>query len=507
MAHWPAVAASISAVAVALVLQWLFRPDPLATVPVVGEGNKASRRKQFVSGQANALYSEGYKKFRDGLFRIATPRSTESIVISTKFVNELRNLPDDVLSFDKAVSETMQAKYTRLQTEVPALAHTVKASLTPALPRLNASVADEVVEAMRQELPQTSDWTEVNINYKLLRIVAMASGRVFIGSELCRDERYLDAAINYTVDLVAAVEVVSRMPVWSRPFLAPRCEPVKKVHARMQQADEFLRPIVAARRNAEAQASPDYVKPDDMLQWIMDSQKKFGEKNDEDLANYQLGVSFAAIHTTTMTTTNAIYTLAAMPELTPMLREDVQQALSASGGQFTSLAMQKMRKLDSFLREILRYYPIAATSFNRKVLKPFTLSNGQVIPAGVVIELPAGDVAFDEDLFPAPHVFDALRFYKMRQAKDQAGSGVKAAEAVANAQFVSVGASSLTFGYGRHACPGRFFAANEIKMIMATFLLDYEVRLPEGVTERYKNLEFSGQSVPDPTKTILIRKL
>ncbi|KAL2760205.1 hypothetical protein ACRALDRAFT_2038897 [Sodiomyces alcalophilus JCM 7366] len=507
MAHWPAVAVSIITVSVALVLQWLLRADPLATVPVVGEGNKASRRKQFVSGRASALYSEGYRKFRDGLFRIATPRNSENIVISTKFVNELRNLPDDVLSFEKAVFESMQAKYTKLQTEVPALAHTVKASLTPALPRLNASVADEVVEAMRLELPQSADWTQVNINSKLLRIVAMASGRVFIGAELCRDERYLDAAINYTVDLMSAVQAVSRMPVWSRPFLAPRCAEVKKVEERMKTADEFLRPIVTARREAEAAASPDYVKPDDMLQWIMDSQKKFGAKNDKELANYQLGVSFAAIHTTTMTTTNAIYTLAAMPELLPVLREDIQQALAASGGEFTSLAMQNMKKLDSFLREILRYYPVSATSFQRKVLKPFTLSNGQVIPAGVVIELPAADVAFDGTIFPDPEVFDPLRFYKIRQAKDQAGSGVKAAEAVANAQFVSVGASSLAFGYGRHACPGRFFAANEIKMIMATLILQYEARLPDGVTERYKNLEFSAQSIPDPTKTILIGKL
>lgn len=36
-----------------------------------------------------------------------------------------------------------------------------------------------------------------------------------------------------------------------------------------------------------------------------------------------------------------------MPEVVPMLREDVQQALAESGGEFTSLAMQNMKKLDS----------------------------------------------------------------------------------------------------------------------------------------------------------------
>lgn len=78
---------------------------------------------------------------------------------------------------------------------------------------------------------------------------------------------------------------------------------------------------------------------------------------------------------------------------------------------------------------------------------------------------------------------------------------------MANSQFVSVSESSLTFGYGRHACPGRFFAANEIKMILANLLLHYEVRNPDGVTERHKNIRMGAQLVPDYKKKILVRKL
>lgn len=115
------------------------------------------------------------------------------------------------------------------------------------------------------------------------------------------------------------------------------------------------------------------------------------------------------------------------------------------------------------------------------------------IPAGIIIEIPAAGVSGDPSIFPDPEVFDALRFYKLRQSKSKADSGAKAAETVANSQFVSVSASSLTFGYGKHACPGRFFAANEIKMILATILLHYDIKLPDGVTERYPNLEMGAQ--------------
>jgi len=89
-----------------------------------------------------------------------------------------------------------------------------------------------------------------------------------------------------------------------------------------------------------------------------------------------------------------------------------------------------------------------------------------------------------------------MRWYNLRQSKEGSSdgtsklTGAKAAEVTAGSQFVSVSPSSLTFGLGRHACPGRFFAANEIKMICAVLLMNYDVALPEGESERYENLTF-----------------
>lgn len=52
--------------------------------------------------------------------------------------------------------------------------------------------------------------------------------------------------------------------------------------------------------------------------------------------------------------------------------------------------------------------------------------------------------------------------------------------------------SSLTWGYGRHACPGRFLANNELKMILAHALINYDWKLPDGVTERYPDRIYSS---------------
>jgi len=44
-------------------------------------------------------------------------------------------------------------------------------------------------------------------------------------------------------------------------------------------------------------------------------------------------------------------------------------------------------------------------------------------------------------------------------------------------QFVTTSPDSLAFGHGNHACPGRFFASNEIKVVLVEFLRNWEFRL------------------------------
>lgn len=158
----------------------------------------------------------------------------------------------------------------------------------------------EVQEVIDLEMPDCPNWTSVNIHHELLRIVGMVSGRIFIGPELGRKEEYLDAAINYTIEAMEVQRAVQKMRPWLRPFLANRLPQAKKLDERIKAAEDFMRPVVE-KRSALA-SSPD--KPDDMLQWLIDSLGKFPDKVSQNLARVQLGISFAAIHTTVLTATN-----------------------------------------------------------------------------------------------------------------------------------------------------------------------------------------------------------
>jgi cytochrome P450 len=59
-------------------------------------------------------------------------------------------------------------------------------------------------------------------------------------------------------------------------------------------------------------------------------------------------------------------------------------------------------------------------------------------------------------------------------------------------QLISVSKEDLAWGFGRHACPGRFVANIVIKIMLAEFLLKLHVKNPEGAP-RHKSIELDGQ--------------
>ena len=135
-------------------------------------------------------------------------------------------------------------------------------------------------------------------------------------------------------------------------------------------------------------------------------------------------------------------------------------------------------------------------TYERFLHNDLRLSDGFVIPAHTQIGVPAHAIGFDPSIYPDPNAFDGLRFYKLRQSSpDSAGQQ----------QYTAANLSNMSWGYGKHACPGRWFADAEIKAILCHLLIEYEFKLPDG-HERPKSFTFETQNLPDKEAKVLIRK-
>lgn len=73
--------------------------------------------------------------------------------------------------------------------------------------------------------------------------------------------------------------------------------------------------------------------------------------------------------------------------------------------------------------------------------------------------------------------------------------------------FVSISPSNMHFGYGRQACPGRFFAANTIKAIMSRLIMEYDFKFDDCQAGRRPVNWMVGEHVlPNTSPVVLIRK-
>ncbi|ETS77988.1 hypothetical protein PFICI_10050 [Pestalotiopsis fici W106-1] len=470
-----------------------------AQFPLLGGelGNSEKRRKAFFAGAA-ALYDQGYAAFRDKPFRLTTVDG-ERIVVPTSALDELRRLPDETISNKEALNKTVENRYTGLHADNKLLNHIIRADLTRNLSRLNPRLGEEVARTVDEVLGPCEDWTRVTIHQKFLRIVAIVSGQIFLGPELCRKEEYLYASINYTVDVFAAIRKLKAWHHLLRPVAQYFIPEIKTLNEHRIKAREFLLPIIKERKAAAAAGQE---LPDDMLQWMINKADEF-QFSDQELADTQLTLSLAAIHTTSATATDILSELVVRPEVVEELRGEIKEVLQRHDGVIHTQTLFEMKLLDSVMREAQRVSPFNQARFSRYVSKPVTLSNGIHLPAGYTIESPHGPVMRDTAIYPDADKFDAHRFADLRAARVPDPVNYKSREQY---QFVSVTKENMSFGFGAHACPGRFFAANEIKLILSRLLLQYDLRLPEG-TQIPPRLIAGAQSQANPKLQIELRKV
>ncbi|KAI1845355.1 hypothetical protein JX266_008450 [Neoarthrinium moseri] len=472
-------------------------------IPLVGRelGNTDKRRRAFIEN-AREIYKNGYREFKNRAWRV-TGTDGDRIILPRHLIHETRHMPDSHFNLTKAFEKVMVAKYTGIggnQVHTDFLAHVVRGDLTRSLNRINYRLNEASAKTVLSELGSCEEWTPVVVYQKLLRIVAIISGNIFLGPDLCQSDDWINPAINYTVNVIGSMNKLKEWKPWLRPIGQHFITEIRTFNEQKKKARTWLAPVIAARRQLMEDGEE---LPDDVLQWMMNKGADFNISDDE-LSLVQLNLSLAAIHTTTFTTTMILYDLAVRPELVQELRDEIRTVLAANNDIFTTRALFQMKLLDSTMKESQRINPGNLVRFVRYVNQPVTLSDGTHLSPGSMIEAPYGEIAADPELYTNPETFDAHRFVNLRNGLTTDPLLYKNKEQY---QFVTTTKDFMHFGYGRHSCPGRFFAANEIKIVLARILLGYDIKMPDGVMERYPNIDVGLDSMPDSTKEIFLRRV
>ncbi|KAJ6539016.1 cytochrome P450 [Mycena capillaripes] len=475
------------------VLGSIFYTPKLTSIPAIGPSGFLS---SYVGAYRYLLYGkvmiqEGHEKYR--VFRVPLIHRWDVIISGRELVEELRASKEEELSIREAFNEILQTDMTMGPNILgnPYHISVTRVGMTKNLDARFDEVRDEIICTFQDHLAlEGNEWKAIPAQATVMQVICRTGNRLFVG----RNTDYLNLNFEFTLSVVMAAQMINILPGFLRPILGPWISPLKKY---LRRADQHLGVLVTERLRMEEELGNNYPgRPNDLISWLLDVAEG-EERTVPALVQRILVINFGAVHTSANTFTHALYNLAAFPSSVKEMREEADRIVKEEG--WSKVSVGKMHKIDSFLRESQRYSGNSITSMGRKVVKPggFTFSDGTTVPQGCFVNVATGPTHANPDVYANPDEFDAFRFYRLR-TEDEEDS--------LKHQFSATNLDYLSWGHGRHACPGRFFASTALKTMLAHILVNYDVKLEDESAGRPPNQWFAAICIPNGAAKIMFRK-
>nr|AOC89099.1 cytochrome P450 monooxygenase [Fusarium lunulosporum] len=422
---------------------------------------------------------------------------TTPVRLTTDF-GEMTFLPPtlaDEIKSDKRLSFIKAANDSAFHTEIPGfepfreggrneaglIKEVIHGQLKKTLNKMTFPLAQETQLAVEHYLGANKEWHKIRLRDALLPLVTRISTRIFLGEDLCQNDKWISITSEYAAN---SLEVANRLRVWPKymryvvSYFSPGCGILRN---QVKNARELITPIVERRRSEEK--GKEY---NDSLGWFEKTAKQAYNP-----AATQLFLSAVSVHTTTDLICQCLEDIAAHPEIIKPLQEEIRRVIAEEG--WNTKAMYKMFLLDSVFKETQRLKPIQIASMVREAQSDITLSDGTFIPKGHQIAVSCHNMR-DGRIYENPEKWDGYRFFRERQQSAREDK----------VQLSSTSVEHMGFGYGEHACPGRFFAAKQVKIVMMYLLLNYEWKIPEGPEPQL--MAWCTTWVTDPDYEVLMRR-
>ena len=512
------------------ILKWIFkvlmgfvRPEPTPEMGKLFTLRDIFQDVGLDNDTCKAL-QEGYQSYskRGKAFWMNNFPLASDLILPPTEIRRLMKEPDSMLNVSANLEQNFAIDYTMPFLAHPTHENVIRKYLTKKLPELTSDIMDEIEASLADVWgTDTEDFKAVDIMHSVEKILARSDNRAFTGLPLCRNDDYLSMTVKFAEDVAIAGKLINIMPNWSKPILG-RIFTIPN-HYHYRRARKHLVPHIKQRLEAwdtSEKSSPH----NDFITWIIEDAKKHGDEAglDPNVISFRIiDVNFAAIHTSSFTSTNALLDIASCPRdkddktLFDSLREETLRVLDEEGGQWTKAGLERLVRIDSSVRESMRHTGIFFKGVMRKVVNPegYQATPDIHVPEGTNVGSSAFSIHHDTDFYDDPYRYNPFRFSEPREnaareasAEAQTESKESLEAAVARDKTNSMNQTTETFlawGHGRRACPGRYFATDVIRLMIAAMVKDYEI---EPLDSRPKNKWLLDTIVPPTGAQLRVRR-
>ncbi|KAK5126384.1 hypothetical protein LTR85_010620 [Meristemomyces frigidus] len=401
----------------------------------------------------------------------------------------------------------------------------IRRDMTRQMVKVLPDVLDEISVSFTEAFgTNTEDWKDVLGIKGVVGTAHRAVNRVYVGQPTCRDQRYLKAAFRWEISFALTGAVFRQLiPHEFKPLLGPIASVplavVKWLAIRhtLPTIRERVKKLKAG--GMREKSSGEDGKPNDMLQWIIETNAQKpdpAELEPWNIAGKILLLDLFATHTTSTTAGTVLLDMLSYPAAA-QLRAELREEADAIMPKLTSdtQALREMVKMDSVIRETLRIHPMFGHGMTRQVVAPggVTTPDGLYLPQGCNV---AASIVYPQmDTCDNGREYQPLRFYHQANSPANCTDSLSSDEAEghkqttkADAPFkqtmtVQISDHFLSFGLGRHACPGRFFAVQTLKLMLGYLVTHYDF---EPLAERPKFIEIGEVQNPSPKTVLKVRR-
>ncbi|RHZ85956.1 hypothetical protein Glove_58g39 [Diversispora epigaea] len=354
---------------------------------------------------------------------------------------------------------------------------TVREAIAAKLPSYTGRIQKQFMISINKEIGDCfNPKLIITANGNFSSMIARPVADILVGQEISKNEDVVKAFADFTKDF-ASILVIP--PILS--FIHPKVHtqvitlPLRfgwnPIWKHVITLKGNLKPVLEKRLKDKEILGDKYEPPLDIIEYLLNDPEHGTKVITDDYLNkiceFLFIIVVVSIHTTSRFMTSALYDFAGRPELWDDIYEEQVRIDKECNGELSSQHINKMVKLDSFVRESLRTFDSVVATIPHRCMKSYTFKNGMTIPKGRMVITYLMDIHYNTTAYgPEPRSF--LPYYGLEN----------------NFSASKIDKNYFTFGSGKHACPGRFFAVNEIKIGMHKLILNYHIKTPSGKIEK-----------------------
>ncbi|KAJ4116141.1 hypothetical protein NW768_011113 [Fusarium equiseti] len=438
-----------------------------------------------------------YQKYckHGSICAIALPFARPEILLPSSLIHWMTSQSGKVLSPTPVQMELVAAEHAFMNSfdqKESVVYDVLRVQMNRRFPALIPVLSEELFASIDKEFGDDRVWRNSQLFVIVRRVVAKLITWLVVGDNLSHDQELVDNLSKFSLAVMPSAIAIALFPPFMQPLASHLTCFLNRIY--MNRALKVLGPSIEQRIMEVENGIAKSHLHNDVMTWHIEEALRKREPRDilpQLIASRVFATMMAALEAITLTVTHTLFCIASSDSSAQIWKALEEEAVPVLSRPINQDSIGKLHFADAAIKEGLRLQT-ALKALTVQVVQPagITIKDiGVHLPQGARMSVSAWGIHHDEDIYPDAYTYHAFRF--VPQKRDDTSDDQHL--------MTTPSEQYLSFGFGKHVCPGRHLAAAVTKLFLAHVAVNYDL---EPLKEK-PGLLIIGHLPTPPTKAKL----